>query len=214
MTNKEANGALPSTLYHVLCKNPDHLDLAAERKEIWALLKHIDGVGIHSSSTVSHTTLNVTIRDEAAADCVRAILHKGWVFEKHQPGGSLPAINENHGCATTDMGMRASFLRGMQALLETEQLADDAIAFAKADPVHPINGHPASRYMVKTANHHTTEQQASAVVALLEENGLRLHRTKVPSLTVVFFDASDPLTLSALTLPDGWAVERLSHPLP
>jgi hypothetical protein len=111
--------------------------------------------------------------------------------------------------ATTDMGMQQSFLRSLQVRAANKKLAETAIRRAKADPVDRIDGQSAERYMAQADADNFGAAPAAEVTAKLEKAGLRLHTTEIPTLSVIFFDVADPKQLESLTLPKGWALEKL-----
>lgn len=120
---------------------------------------------------------------------------------------------EKSGSASFDMGMQDTMMRTMQELAKSLKNADAAIALAKAKPVDPVDGQPAERYMARTEDFMkvTSGYQLKAV---LEKTGLRIHSTGIDTLSVIFFDAADPVKVQAVAMPDGWTVQKLGAPSP
>lgn len=115
--------------------------------------------------------------------------------------------------ADIDMGMRNTMMRTMQELAESLKKADAAILLAKSNPVDPVDGQPAVRYMARTEDFMAVTSSYQ-LKAELERSGLRIHSTGIEALSVIFFDAADPTKVNAITMPDGWTLQKLGAPSP
>ena len=72
-----------SSLYHAFCRNAQAATIREQRTWLWTLCKGLDGVNIHSSSTVMPDRLALLIENGGPAeDRVRKFLPKDWVLER------------------------------------------------------------------------------------------------------------------------------------
>lgn len=89
---QEADSASLS-YYYIFCAGPGHMtaEHIAQRVMLWTMFKGIEGVGIHSSSSIRSASLILAVRGDQAVREIRATLLQGWKCMKISPE-SLPTL--------------------------------------------------------------------------------------------------------------------------